>query len=250
MTVNHTGAGASPATLTTPPAAQPRPATTSEPRAYRKQTVGVRTEDPHHNCYPTPGNPPMQLYEILACQPTLAQRLARPIEGSRYELPAPLPPALLTYVHHLQDLEHQNVGFLTHAATAKYNDRGQLWAAHENDTPCGYIMWNAPTARTHPTRYPAQLRMIQIVIQYDAQRILHGTRLVSALVAHATATHRVGIGGWVASDIPANIFWSTLGFTPIATRPGGRKRNRTHIHWYLPLPSTQPFSPNPNPRNK
>lgn len=141
-------------------------------------------------------------------------------------------PADLPYVDALQRRFRHALGFLTFQALEGYLERGQVLLAFENAQPAGYLLWQRPT-------YPfgdetvRVCRIIQAAIDYDAQRRLHGTRLVHRLyqqVARATPTY---LSCWCAEDLDANAFWAAVGFHHDATRDLrlAHRLLRTHNHW-------------------
>lgn len=151
-------------------------------------------------------------------------------------------PPSLAYVQHLQDTNKHAVGFLPTLALQQYADRNQLWLATENDDPCGYLLFGS-NRRPRLRRAPDTMRVIQACLQYDARRVHHATRLVRKLIQHSTTNRYTQISLWCASDLEANQFWSSLGFTHSGTRlpHRARKAPRLHNRWILDLPN--PFQP-------
>lgn len=129
---------------------------------------------------------------------------------------------LVDYVVALSRRHFDEIGFLPESVLRDYFTRGHLLHAEENGEPCGFIVWG--------DGWPV-LRVFQVCIQYDAQRRLHGARLVGQLIAKAEADGYESISCWVADDIPANDFWEAMGFRRLASRPGGRRRARVINGW-------------------
>lgn len=145
------------------------------------------------------------------------------------------PLTFLRYADALQRLLYDQIGFLPRVALAEYHARGQIRPALENGDPCGYLLWYDGRNGNRPRRDPWHLHIHQAAISYDVQRRQHGTALVKWLLRRASRNAFRTIGCWVASDIPANAFWRDLGFEHIATRIGGRRRNRLHNLWMRPV---------------
>lgn len=143
----------------------------------------------------------------------------------------------LPYVVDLQNKHRRQLGFLSTGALSQYLARRQIIIAHENNDPCGYLLFGG-YHHDRPRSDPDTLKIIQACIQFDARRIRHATALVNHAIDHALARGIQSIGLWCASDLEANQFWAACGFQSDGTRKGGNRtvRNRTHIHWRLDLP--------------
>ena len=152
------------------------------------------------------------------------------------------------YVPHLQNLHRSEVGFLPTVALHEYEARRQLWMARENGAPCGYLAWGSFRG-ARPKRDPYTLKIIQACIDYDAQRSKHATQLILDLEVMAVTAGIETLSLWCASDLPANQFWSALGFHIDETPIGGSAfiKHRVHNHWTktLPVPLLAPvrFAP-------
>lgn len=165
------------------------------------------------------------------------------------------PEALIDYADHLQRQLREEVGFLPRIALHEYWQRGQITPAFENNVLAGYLLFYDGRSGNRPRRRPDHLHIHQAAIQYDAQRRMHGTRLVRDLIEHAQHHRFTTIGAWVATDIPANEFWNSIGFQHIASRIGGTKRNRIHNLWirkldlHLQPARSQRLLPSPDANN-
>lgn len=129
---------------------------------------------------------------------------------------------VLPYVVALARKHYEQIGFLPEPKLLAYANSGQLWIEHENGEPCGFLVWG--------NGWPV-LRVYQVCIQYDAQRLHHGLNLVGRLIRKAEQEGYSAISCWVADDIPANDFWRAVGFVCVGKRKGGAKRERKHISW-------------------
>jgi ribosomal protein S18 acetylase RimI-like enzyme len=130
--------------------------------------------------------------------------------------------ATLDYVLALAKKHYDEIGFLPAPRLQKYLDAGQLWITDENAEPCGFLVWG--------NGWPV-LRVYQVCVQYDAQRRLHGARLVGRLINKAEREGYDRISCWVADDIAANDFWEAMGFRKMGERRGGAWRDRKHNAW-------------------
>lgn len=145
---------------------------------------------------------------------------------------------LIRYYDDLQRKLAEYVGYLHLPVLEKYQRRGQIIPAFENDELCGYVLFNDTPAKKLRQDMPTCARIYQAAIQYDAQRIKHGTALVNHVIHRARRSGFYLLDCFVTDTIPANDFWTALGFHLIGTRPGGKRRNRTLNHYRLRLPTT------------
>jgi len=128
----------------------------------------------------------------------------------------------IEYVVALARRHYEEIGFIPRPRLEEYAKSGQLWTETENDDLCGFLVWG--------NGWPL-LRVYQVCIQYDAQRRLHGGRLISKLIQKAETEGYEAISCWVADDIPANEFWYSMGFRLAGRRQGGSRRGRFHNAW-------------------
>jgi hypothetical protein len=136
------------------------------------------------------------------------------------------------YVRHLQDRYRDSVGFLPTMALHEYQNRRQLWLARENGSPCGYLAWGSFRGN-RPVRDPTTIKIIQACIDYQAQRLTHATQLVHHLERLTVRAGIPTVSLWCADDLPANQFWSALGYVTVAQRTGGSGliADRQHSRW-------------------
>jgi hypothetical protein len=130
-----------------------------------------------------------------------------------------------SFLDHLQRKHHAAIGFLSRAALEEAIARRRVLLALENDEPAGYLYGTAPYQRREQVAI-----IFQAAICYDARRRLLGTALVEAF-ANRLSAEVAQLCLWCASDLDANLFWSALGFSAVATRAGARSTGRTHIFW-------------------
>jgi hypothetical protein len=145
---------------------------------------------------------------------------------------APVPPPIRparpgdwTFLDHLQRRHHEAVGFLSRAALEEAIERERVLLALENGAPAGYLYGKAP----YQGREQVAI-IFQAAIGFGARRRLLGTALVEAFAARLPA-RVTQLCLWCAADLDAGLFWSALGFRPIATRAGARRTGRTHVFW-------------------
>ncbi len=150
--------------------------------------------------------------------------------------------SLIGYCDDLQRKLAKFVGYLHKPALEKYARRDQIFPAFDNDELCGYVLFNDTPAKKLRTNIPACARIYQAAIQYDAQRIRHGSAIVNQVAARARQRGFWFLDCFVTDTIPANEFWKTIGFDLVGSRKGGNKRNRILNHWRLRLPA-QPKTP-------
>jgi hypothetical protein len=162
--------------------------------------------------------------------------------ASALEKPCFTPDQLQTYAEHLQRLHPEELGFLPRLAIQEYAHRGQIILATQNDQPAAYALFYDGRNNKRPRRHPFSLHVHQICTQDDALFLQHATSLLRRLELRAQRNHMTAITAWVAHDIPATAFWEATGFTQIASRKGGAKRNRIHRLYKKLIP--------PNPDQK
>lgn len=146
------------------------------------------------------------------------------------------PATLARYAVAQQRKHREELGFLPRLAITEYADRGQIIPALENGELAAYVLFYDGRNGNRPVRHPNTLHIHQICTQYDARRLQNATHLINRLLDRAIENRFTEITAWVATDIPANQFWRDVGFTHIASRLGGEKRNRIHNLWRMEVP--------------
>lgn len=89
----------------------------------------------------------------------------------------------------------------------------------------GYIIGRDSYYRNQTCGYITQLN-----VHPDYRRHLVGAKLVEALFERAAYGCKL-YSCWCAQDLPANRFWESIGFVPIAFRTGSERKERIHIFW-------------------
>jgi GNAT superfamily N-acetyltransferase len=139
-------------------------------------------------------------------------------------------PNLLKYVEHLQAKNSDELGFLPRQVFEQRAEDGQLFLGLLCGEPAGYILAG--------TGFQGVMRCVQVAIQYDVRRRLYGAMLVAAVEQYGEARGCSRILLRCGSDLPANDFWRSLGYTLDFTEAGGaqRRHRRDHINvWSKPL---------------
>jgi hypothetical protein len=129
----------------------------------------------------------------------------------------------LKYVMSLMRANRESVGGLPSPAVLERLERGTVLLARINGDPVGYLLYDLRSRH---------LRIPQACIQYDARRRKYGEALIAALfTSHADDVDEVSLR--CAADLEANVFWRDMGFTCVATSPGGKRRGRTINTWTM-----------------
>lgn len=144
-----------------------------------------------------------------------------------------LPPDL-RYVESLMRVETKRIGWMPAVALRQAYDRGRIVLHRENDQPLGYCVWS---------HNKGVLKCFQIVVQNDARRLIHGTRLIAKTIAAAAHYRPTLISLRCAIDLDSHLFWQALGFIPVAVAQGKGKNKRQLIVYHRGTPWTQPSTP-------
>jgi hypothetical protein len=143
----------------------------------------------------------------------------------------------LPYVFSLARKHSEALGFLPPPALEQYMNMGSVWLCQENSAEAGFLVLR------HELRLDQRCAaIIQACVQTDAQRRHHGLAMVAEAAAASRKSGRTILQCWCAADLESNDFWRAAGFAPMATRDGGRRRNRQHILWRLALQPTADLS--------
>ena len=82
----------------------------------------------------------------------------------------------------------------------------------------------------------------QMNVEPGRQRGLVGATLLRAQFERSAYGCRLYCC-WCAQDLPANRFWESMGFVPLAVRAGSDKKRRTHIFWQKRITSGDDVTP-------
>ena len=143
---------------------------------------------------------------------------------------------LAAFVLSEQNRNRESLGFLPRQAIETYAEHRQIIPATVRGQLVSYCILFDGQPGQRPQRDPYDLRVYQLCTDFNARRLTHATGLINRVYEHAIATGFRRIRLYCANDLPANDFWSTLGFELGGTRLGGNKRDRVHNLWILNLP--------------
>lgn len=136
-------------------------------------------------------------------------------------------PSHLPFVLDLQRKWSDSVGFLPRSALLSYLEDSQTLIVYENGAPAGYLNWTC-TAR-------GLVCLQQVAIDPSLLRTTLGSKIMQHIA-------RAGVRGSCSvvrlrsrSDLTANQFWPTLGFSITATFLNPSKRMLPLIEWTRPL---------------
>ena len=133
----------------------------------------------------------------------------------------------LDQVRQLADANRVALGFLPGSAYEEAAMRGCLWVVVGRGVNKlrGYLFFG--------NRFP-RLRVYQVYVCPEFRSSGTARRLIEKLKSHGEAHDYLTITARVASELPANGFWSSLGFNVTGRTPGGKK-GRTINRYALAL---------------
>ena len=141
-------------------------------------------------------------------------------------------PDLVRYAVDLQAKNSDALGFLPKIVFERGAEAGRLFLGLLNNQPCGYIIVGSG--------YQGILRCPQVCIPHDARRRLYGAALVDAVERYGESIgcHRRVVR--CASDLAANEFWTSVGYSLVGAVESGaaRKHRRSHLNIF-----TKPLIP-------
>jgi hypothetical protein len=132
----------------------------------------------------------------------------------------------LKFIIDIQRRFTDQIGFLPKCKTEKSIYFGNVFLGNINGQEAGFLLYE-PKLSCQPTT----AIIVQAAIRMDAQRQTVGLHLVKNLCNLAYYNDSTVIQASCREDLEANIFWKAAGFTAIATRPGGKRRNFNIIIW-------------------
>lgn len=141
-------------------------------------------------------------------------------------------PGDLLYLDHLQLTHRSQLGFLPRVAQLGYLTTRRVLLLAVNDSPAGFLLWRK-TRHPDPRLTRLGLQIVQICVEPGLRRLLHATLLLDSLESQPALARSTYTRCWCASDLPANGFWSALGFRNDLTRDSTQagRTLRTHHHW-------------------
>lgn len=122
------------------------------------------------------------------------------------------------FVESLRKKESYCLGFIPAQSYMDAIKRDRLLISTENDEPCGFVLW---------AKRKTTLRFHQTAVVADARRVKHATDIVCGVLSRPEGKLARCIRLRVADDLPANRFWSSIGFKIVGNVPGGKTWGRT-----------------------
>ena len=119
------------------------------------------------------------------------------------------------------------VGWLPVSAFETRAAADDIVAVYRNEELVGWTVIATSKSR-------AIMRLYQIWVRPDARVLEHGRALVDAVRTRGIAHRCHRIEAWVGEDLPANLFWSAIGFTRSNWRWGRGKKPRKIFLWTTP----------------
>ncbi len=119
------------------------------------------------------------------------------------------------------------IGWLPVAAFDGRADKNEILSVENNGDCVGWCMSAVSDRR-------GILKLYQIWVRPDARILEHGRALISRLQEQGRRAHCWQIEAWVAEDLPANLFWSAIGFARNNWRWGRGAKPRKHWRWTTP----------------
>lgn len=127
------------------------------------------------------------------------------------------------------------VGFITRPTIEKrFVPKGHyVIQRNRHGQPIGYLLHG-------PVHPDGTLHVHQACIELDRRNRGFGHQAVRTLIERAIRHHARTILLRCAADLEATTFWTACGFLPFALSPGGKRRQRTILHFSLELQEGQP----------
>lgn len=156
-------------------------------------------------------------------------------DASRHRLLRKAQKADRLYMQALARKHFEAIGFLPGQAITEAIDQGRVLLGLENGDPAGYLLF-----KHRMPDNPGVTAIFQAVVQMDARRHSLGRELVASVVRTAELVGNKIVQLWCAEGLEANEFWPAAGFTPVALRQGGKRRNRLHVLWRISINTASP----------
>ena len=131
------------------------------------------------------------------------------------------------YIRHLNGYYSDLVGYLPRGAIETRIASHRIIIAFQERNPIGYLSFTPRNDRL--------LHIGQLAIEPDFWRTLCGTQCMRHVIALAKAHRCHAVTLHSRSDLPANLFWPTIGMTRGKTRPSFKSNDLTIIDWTLRL---------------
>lgn len=135
-------------------------------------------------------------------------------------------PSLIPFVDGLQRKNAEALSFYPRCVFEREAEKKRLFLGLLNGEPCGYIYVGAKGTN---------VRCHQVCIHYDLRRRMYGAMLVVAMEQYAENGKASTITLRCGSDLDANEFWLSLGYSCVAIKDGGVRRMRKINIWQKEL---------------
>src|SRR4051794_40068339 len=133
----------------------------------------------------------------------------------------------LPFLDGLQKQHNKALGFFPRAQMEGYIRNGWVLVAEDAATRrvIGYV-----ASRDRYLKRDELGVIYQLCVSPGEQRKLVAAALVREVFARSAYGCKLYCC-WCAQDLPANLFWQSMGFLPIAFRAGSKGKRRVHIFW-------------------
>ena len=129
--------------------------------------------------------------------------------------------------NHATRIDAHAIGWLPTAAYEARVASDDIITISRNNEHVGLVMVGKSVSR-------AVMKLYQIWVRHDARILEHGRALVDEVRKKARQTHCYTIEAWVAEDLPANLFWTAIGFKRHNWRWGRGNKGRKIYRWTIP----------------
>jgi N-acetylglutamate synthase-like GNAT family acetyltransferase len=133
----------------------------------------------------------------------------------------------IPFIDQLQKQYRKELAFFKASWLEGYIKAGNLVVAEDGASGerIGYCVYRDRYLKRDELGYVSQLCVVP-----GRQRGLVGANLLKTVFERASYGCKL-FCCWCAQDLPANRFWESMGFVPIAFRTGSEKKQRIHIYW-------------------
>jgi ribosomal protein S18 acetylase RimI-like enzyme len=131
----------------------------------------------------------------------------------------------LPFLDAMQKQHGKALGYFPTKQFEGYIEMGGVLIAHDGAEPVGYVI-----SRDRYLKRDELGVVYQLCVKSGDQRKLVGATLVREVFERSAYGCKLYCC-WCAQDLPANHFWESMGFVPIAFRAGSTGKRRVHIFW-------------------
>lgn len=135
----------------------------------------------------------------------------------------------MNVIMHLQDIWKDDVGRLRRSAHGEHVAAGDTFLIHHNGQEAGYLLAHCGE--------DARTTIKQVAVHPDLLRTTLGTTLMRRIERRAIGKGQLTISLRTRTDLPANLFWPTVGYY-YAGQAASRNQRRSLVNtWVRPLTS-------------